>query len=148
MSTTNDSTATPRTDKILYGEFRNHEGWKVHPFVNLARQLESELNDALAWKESASIVMNKIDLQAVGKALNVPLGRDISSAILPGITALQATVGPLVKSLRDTLFAARNADETGYVTDVGFLDVGKIHENADKLIAQFDAAQGKKEGGK
>jgi hypothetical protein len=44
----------------------------------------------------------------------------------------------LVASLRDVLFAAQNADETGYVTDVGFLDLDAIHDKAHALLAKLE----------
>jgi hypothetical protein len=32
--------------------------------------------------------------------------------------------------VEELLFAAENADETGYVTDVGFIDLDKLHDRA------------------
>lgn len=51
----------------------------------LPSQLLAENKDLKEWKESASIIMNNIDLQKVGKLINVRLGDDISSEILPFI---------------------------------------------------------------
>ena len=36
----------------------------------------------------------------------------------------------------ELLFAAENADETGYVTDVGFLDLEALHAKARAFIAE------------
>jgi hypothetical protein len=41
------------------------------------------------WKESAMALEATWDIQAVGKALGVPLGEPIHPAILPGITRLR-----------------------------------------------------------
>lgn len=42
-----------------------------------------------AWKESALQVMNKISLQEIANILNLQWGSDISSQILPGLTAFK-----------------------------------------------------------
>jgi hypothetical protein len=49
-----------------------------------------ELEELAGWKQSALSVLNKIDLQKIGDALDVPLGADVSDKILPGIKSLQA----------------------------------------------------------
>lgn len=93
--------ATPRTDAEVYGPLVQIEDEWVpdFPFVeaDFARTLETELQQANArerdlkdWKTSALDLLNKIDLQAIGKELNLPLGSDIASAILPSIRALKA----------------------------------------------------------
>ena len=46
----------------------------------------------------------------------------------------------LAEALREWLFIHDNADETGYVTDVGFYDVDKAHEKASALLARYDEA--------
>lgn len=41
----------------------------------------------------------------------------------------------LVGALERLLFAAENADETGYVTDAGFVDLDAIYEQARAALA-------------
>lgn len=48
MSTNNQTSETPRTDDLLFKGFRNHDGWRNHPFAVLSRQLERELAEARA----------------------------------------------------------------------------------------------------
>lgn len=45
------------------------------------------------------------------------------------------------KALTDLLFAVENADETGYGTDVGFLDLDKINEAARTSLSALAAAK-------
>ena len=47
-----------------------------------------ELEDLRAWKESAMRVLGGIQLQEIGKELNLPLGTDIGPQILPAIRRL------------------------------------------------------------
>lgn len=63
------------------------------------RQITAERDAALAWKKEATTVIDSISLQEVGKALNVPLGGCISSAILPGIQDLTARAELAEKAL-------------------------------------------------
>jgi len=44
----------------------------------------------------------------------------------------------LLAALKDMLLAAEWADETGYVQDVGFLDIEAIYESARKAIAKAE----------
>lgn len=44
-------------------------------------------------------------------------------------------LGPVCEVLGELLFAAENADETGYVTDVGFLDLEALCEKARAALA-------------
>jgi hypothetical protein len=49
---------------------------------------------------------------------------------------LQRSNGEAIETLRSLLFAVENADETGYVTDVGFIkDYNAIFEKAHQLTA-------------
>src|SRR5690606_7124464 len=52
------------------------------------KALEEELQELRAWKESASAVMNEMDLQAIGKKLGIGLGESISASIGPKIDEL------------------------------------------------------------
>jgi hypothetical protein len=52
--------------------------------------LQREVADLRAWKESASAILDGINLQAVAQELEVGLGQDIGPRILPGIRALKA----------------------------------------------------------
>lgn len=44
-----------------------------------------DIEDLIDWKESASKILNEIDLQAIGKELNVPLGESVSFGLLDRI---------------------------------------------------------------
>ena len=45
------------------------------------------------------------------------------------------TNGHLIDLLEQMLFAVENADETGYVTDVGFIDLDALHNKVRAAIA-------------
>lgn len=62
----------------------------------LSRQiadLKAENFHLKVWKESALDIMNKMDLQAIGKEIGVPLGRSISEQVLPAIKKLKEERG-------------------------------------------------------
>lgn len=44
--------------------------------------MNTELSELIEWKNSAIAVFNDIDLQAIGKELNVPLGESVSKNLL------------------------------------------------------------------
>jgi hypothetical protein len=44
----------------------------------------------------------------------------------------------LVELAKELLFAAENADETGYVTDVGFIDLDALHGKTRALLARVE----------
>jgi len=69
---------------------------------------EKERNELKAWKEEAMEVMNKLDLQAIGKELQIPLGSEISSQVLPGIKNLKSTLDEAISLLaaKDMLYKA------------------------------------------
>lgn len=43
---------------------------------------EKELNDLIEWKKSAMNIFSEIDLQAIGKELNIGLGQSVSENLL------------------------------------------------------------------
>ncbi|MDP9954719.1 hypothetical protein J2X97_000356 [Epilithonimonas hungarica] len=51
----------------------------------LPSELLKQRDELQAWKESASTILNNIDLQKVGKLIDVKLGDDVSDKILPFI---------------------------------------------------------------
>lgn len=59
----------------------------IYKQEQLLEKQELEIERLKAWKESAINVMP--DMQAIGKALNVPLGQRIHDKILPGIERLK-----------------------------------------------------------
>lgn len=74
--------------------------------------LQKKLEIAGAWKESALSVMNKVDLQEIGKELDLPLGTDIPPNILPGIRALQARLeGARARAAQESQENKRLSDE-------------------------------------
>lgn len=46
---------------------------------------EKEITDLIEWKLSAIQVLNDIDLQSIGKELNIPLGESVSKNLLDRI---------------------------------------------------------------
>lgn len=44
--------------------------------------MNTELSELIEWKKSAQKIFNEIDLQAVGKELNVSLGESVSENLL------------------------------------------------------------------
>ena len=51
------------------------------------------------WKREALVMLNKLDLQEIGKVLGLKLGSEISSEVLPGIRRLQSRVTVLEEAL-------------------------------------------------
>jgi hypothetical protein len=80
----------------------------------------SELEELRAWKESAMTCMNRLDLQAVGRALGVPLGRDVWVNILPGIQRLTSELAAAKEALGG--FASHPFDG-GLVTGINALSM-------------------------
>jgi len=78
----------------LREESRIHRlGWKEE--IKKAQRLSKERDRLAAWKESALSVEATWDVQAVGKALGVGLGKAIHPEILPGIEKLKEERGHL-----------------------------------------------------
>lgn len=66
----------------------------------------------------------------VGEVYRDDTDRDEAEANAKLIAAAPA----LLELLQQMLDVAENADETGYVTDVGFLNLDKLHEQARAAI--------------
>lgn len=58
----------------------------------VTRALREENRQLLLWKESALEVMNKMDLQAIGKEIGLPLGSSIPEHVLPAIYKLKEEI--------------------------------------------------------
>ncbi len=71
-------------------------------------KLEQERNELKAWKEEAIQVMNRFQLQEIGKELELPLGSDIPSQILPEIKRIKAITDEAILLLasKDKLYKA------------------------------------------
>ena len=54
-----------------------------------------------AWKQEALAVESGWDAQAVGKALNIPLGASIRKGILPAIEELKQRIAQLQEELQE-----------------------------------------------
>jgi hypothetical protein len=67
----------------------------VDPTEALLQIQDKQIAELQAWRRSSMEVMNEIDLQAIAKELNMPLGVSIGPRILPGIKALRARVEEL-----------------------------------------------------
>lgn len=90
-------------------------------FLAGASFVQSKLTALQDWKESAMQVMNDLDLQAIGKELNIPLGQDIANKVLDGIKGLKEEN----ERLKAFITAIRDATVTG-----------GLREMATKLILQ------------
>ena len=62
-------------------------------------------------------------------------GRTIASRMTETDARRIATLPTLTDLLEQVLVAAENADETGYVTDLGFVDLDALHAKARAAIA-------------
>lgn len=74
--------------------------------------------DLQAWKESASKVLNNLDLQAIGKELGVQMGKDVSTEVLPGIKKLKEQMAGMFteKQIRSALAGVCLSIQTqGYI---------------------------------
>jgi len=60
---------------------------------------EKERDQLKAWKEEAMEVMNKLQLQEIAKELQLPLGSDIPSQILPEIKRIKAILDEAISLL-------------------------------------------------
>ncbi len=49
------------------------------------QDIQKEVKHLIEWKKEALIVMNNMDLQAIGKLLNIPLGQSVSENLLNNI---------------------------------------------------------------
>lgn len=74
-----------------------------------ASSMQGEADELRDWKESATKILDKINLQEVGKVLGVGLGQDIAINILPEIKALKAEN----EMLREALDKIVNHDNIG-----------------------------------
>lgn len=91
----NDLSETPRTD----ANYLWSPGGDIVD-ADFARELEREIQELQAWKQSALQVMNQTDLQAVGRELGLTLGTDVSPNILPGIQKLKERIAELEASAK------------------------------------------------
>jgi len=78
------------TDDLKLGELKR---------INV--QLTGKVEELEAWKAEALLVESEWDVQAVGKALNIPLGKSIRAEILPKIRELEADRKNLIVALVD-----------------------------------------------
>ena len=70
----------------------------AHEMSSEIDALTRERDELAAWKESAMAVEAEWDEQAVGRALQIPLGAPIRANILAGIEALQQRANQLAAS--------------------------------------------------
>jgi hypothetical protein len=67
--------------------------------IELYQKTKKERDELKAWKEEATEVMNKLQLQEIGKELQLPLGSDIPSQILPEIKRIKAILDEAISLL-------------------------------------------------
>ena len=111
-----------------YKQLAKENGDVAEKVILRRAELERDVEELRAWKASALEVMNRIDFQAVGRELDVPLGADVAARILPGIKRLKAVCAdaandPVIERLEEgnyTLITAlkillrRNGDRLEY----------------------------------
>lgn len=86
-----------------------------------------EIKALKEWKESAMNVMP--DYQAIGKALNVPLGQSVHDKILPELSAKDKRIKELEEALRGLLAVLPSDGNNIY-----FLGFSKAVREAEKLL--------------
>jgi hypothetical protein len=93
-----DATTTHEVDFCIPGGM----GWcRVHPLCETNKPKVREIEDKL---DGFHTIVNEINLEAVGRALNVPLGQSIPANILPGIERMlteRAAVSEIIQNLKD-----------------------------------------------
>lgn len=69
------------------------------------KKISDELTSLRQWKEEASLVLSKLDTNAIGKELDMTIGTDVPANILPKIVELKKqkneAVALLLRALRD-----------------------------------------------
>lgn len=61
------------------------ESFEKKKLMDELLRLEKSNKELTDWKESASRLLNDLDLQGIGKELNLPYGTDIALQVLPKI---------------------------------------------------------------
>lgn len=64
-------------------------------------KLKIELQELENWKRQALIVLEELDLQAIGKELNLPIGESVSKQMLPKLKEHKETVQRVLTVLKD-----------------------------------------------
>lgn len=77
----------PKMQDHLFNEYIAKESF-LAGCQHVRQQLQRQVDELRKWKESALAVMP--DMQAIGKALKIPLGQSIHDKILPAIRQLQS----------------------------------------------------------
>jgi len=75
----------------------------------------------------------------IGQAFDVSCDEKTAQRIVAAMNR-EAHHQRLLDALKNLIFAAENADETGYVTDVGFVDLYKIYAEAHAAIQSAQSA--------
>lgn len=86
-------------DEII--ETLRSEDWTSREVRNKAADLIQELT---RWKAEAMQVLGEMDVQAVGRLLELPLGASVYSAVEPGIRALKDRLDNLPEKLSQALW--------------------------------------------
>jgi hypothetical protein len=107
--------------------------------TSVLNKLLPELERLKDWKESAISVMP--DLQAIGKALNVPLGQSIHDKILPGIEALKRRVNDIESALGQLVHLKAYKEAYGKTPEYE-QEQPKAWEVARQLMSSVDVAHG------
>lgn len=114
------------TSCLNLGEFGKPK-WVCHGCI---QRIVNERDELANWKKEAMQVMP--DFQAIGKALNLPLGVSISPEILPGILKLKADVERLRSAIRRAGFAVMETS-----SDWSIHDISELAKNDEKRTAEI-----------
>jgi hypothetical protein len=69
------------------------DNYRTAKFREVLPGADDELGNLRRWKDEAMQVLGGLDLQAIGKELQIPLGTDIGPQILPAIRKYRALLG-------------------------------------------------------
>ncbi len=125
---------TPRTDK----QSVNHIGFYSCATVpsSFARQLETELNEALAWKASALLAEREWDEQYLAKLLGAKLGESTRKVIMKRVPEILAELKEIRisegKALDFCIGLAGQPDPINYVKNLQ-TKLNAANQDADRL---------------
>lgn len=89
-----------------YVVWRAFDSFKGHVF-RLETELDKRdktLKELEAWKAEATKVFDALNLQEIGRELQIPLGEEIAPQVLPGIRKLRESLGLRARLNRDVTF--------------------------------------------
>lgn len=85
-----------------------------------AQEIILKCNDLEEWKQQQLVVESEWDVQAVGKALNIPIGASIRKGILPAVERLKKVVDAVDDVLVINWITVNNDDYRKALSDLVF----------------------------